>query len=155
MREVRLAHLAVFSGVPKNSPLAQTILLAALKEALMSLTAHINNTGSLIGQYLWQRYHSSAPLARAANRQLIGATTIRPDVTGYPWAMVSRAVDYRLRYAFGLTRRQLAMPAYGAQILAEQHAEHYQSSLWQAFFDQLDMTIANLQPAGRRLDREG
>ncbi|HKD74778.1 MAG TPA: hypothetical protein VKB76_04755, partial [Ktedonobacterales bacterium] len=121
----------------------------------MSLTAHINNTGSLIGQYLWQRYHSSAPLARAANRQLIGATTIRPDVTGYPWAMVSRAVDYRLRYAFGLTRRQLAVPAYGAQILAEQHAEHYQSSLWQAFFDQLDTTIANLQPAGRRLDREG
>src|SRR5579884_1985105 len=117
----------------------------------MSLTAHINNTGSLIGQYLWQRYHFSAPLARAANRQLSGATTIRPDAAGYPWATVSRAVDYRLRYAFGLSRRQLEVPAYGAQILAEQHAEHYQMPLWRTFFDQLDATIARLQPAGRRL----
>lgn len=120
----------------------------------MSLTAHVANNGSLIGHYLWRSYNHTAPLAHAANQELGAATTLRPDAESYPWATVSRAMDYRIRYSFGVSREQIILPARGAQILAALHDEHYDRDLLHAFFAQLEGTLDLLQPSGRQLDQD-
>jgi hypothetical protein len=77
----------------------------------MSLTSHLNDTRSPIGQFLRERFSQSTGLTKEANRQLKSATAILPLSHPWPYREIGRAIDYRIRYGFALTpsRRLVAM----------------------------------------------
>src|SRR5438128_4592589 len=74
----------------------------------MSLTSHLSDPASPIGQFIKQRFVQTTRLTKAANLQLKVAETLRPALPGisYPYAPIGTAIDYRIRYAFDVTPYQ-------------------------------------------------
>ena len=66
----------------------------------MSLTSHLNDPASPIGQFIKRRFAQTTGLTKAANLQLKVAETLRPALPGisYPYAPIGTAIDYRIRY---------------------------------------------------------
>ena len=140
----------------------------------MSLTSHLNNPTSPIGQFIKQRFAQTARLTKAANLQLKAAETLRPALSGslYPYAPIGTAIDYRIRYAFDVTPYQQLVAWHGALLLTAKPVESltltpnyfdimqgvaqgpYPLKLVRQFFESLDYTLQTIQPVGRRLDAE-
>src|SRR3989442_7759058 len=138
----------------------------------MSLTSHLNNPTSPIGQFIKQRFAQTTRLTKAANLQLKAAETLRPALPGisYPYAPIGTAVDYRIRYAFDVTPYQQLVAWQGALLLTAKPVESltltpiyfdimkgvaqgpYPLKLVRKFFVSLDYTLQTIQPVGRRLD---
>lgn len=97
----------------------------------MSLSSHLDDRTSPIGQFIRQRFSQTAQLTRVANQQLKNAQTIRPPQagTGYPYAIIGTAIDYRLRYAFAITPYQRLVAWQGALQLAVQPVKSDQDIL--------------------------
>src|SRR5258708_22742164 len=74
----------------------------------MSLTSHLKDPASPIGQFIKRRFAQTARLTKMANQQLKSAMTLRPELSdpSYPNAFIGTAIDYRLRYAFQITPYQ-------------------------------------------------
>ena len=85
----------------------------------MSLTSHLNNPASPIGQFIKQRFAQTARLTKAANPGLKSADTIRPTQadSSYPYGLIGTAIDYRIRYAFAITPYQRLVAWGGAKLL--------------------------------------
>jgi len=85
----------------------------------MSLTSHLNNPISPIGQFIKQRFAQTARLTKAANQGLKSADTIRPTQvdSSYPYGLIGTAIDYRIRYAFDITPYQRLVAWEGAKLL--------------------------------------
>ncbi len=82
----------------------------------MSLTSHLNNPTSPIGQFIKQRFAQTARLTKIANPGLKSADTIRPTQadSSYPYGLIGTAIDYRIRYAFDVTPYQRLVAWQGA-----------------------------------------
>ncbi len=118
----------------------------------MSLSSVFNHHGSIVGQYLWQRYHNTSRLARVANTQLAQAGTVRPQAEAYPWAVVARAVGYRLRFCWGMMPLRDLLAWRGAQMLAQTPEAPYPQATIATLFAELEAAIARIAPAGRQPD---
>ena len=140
----------------------------------MSLTSHLSDPASPIGQFIKQRFAQTARLTKAANLQLKAAETLRPALAGvsYPYAPIGTAIDYRIRYAFDVTPYQQLVAWHGALLLTAKPVEGltltpiyfdimqgvaqrpYPLKLVRQFFESLDYTLQTIQPVGQRLDAE-
>ncbi len=85
----------------------------------MSLTSHLNNPASPIGQFIKQRFAQTARLTKTANPGLKSADTIRPTQadSSYPYGLIGTAIDYRIRYAFDITPYRRLVAWQGAKLL--------------------------------------
>lgn len=115
----------------------------------MSLRSLFNQHGTVIGQYLWQRYPHTGKLVRAANAQLAGAVTVRPDLPNYPWAVVARATALRLRYSLGFTSPRQLLAWHGAQLLTQAPEAPYPLAALPAIFAELEAILRQCDAAGR------
>ncbi len=71
----------------------------------MSLTSHLDNKSSSIGQFIKQRFAHTNMLTKEPNRQLKNVHTFRPILQAgeqYPYGLLGMVIDYRIRYALGL-----------------------------------------------------
>ncbi len=86
----------------------------------MSLTSHLKDPASPIGQFIRQRFAHTTNLTRAANMQLRSMATLRPGTAtpGYPYSTLGIAIDYRLRYSFAITPHRYLVAWKGAMLLA-------------------------------------
>lgn len=119
----------------------------------MSLSSHLEDKTSPIGQFIRQHFSQTSALTKDANRQLKGVATLRPVVQAgeqYPYGTLGAAIDYRVRYAFAITPYHEFVAWHGAVLLARSGS--YSRGLVQAFFERLDATVNALQPVGRILD---
>ncbi len=86
----------------------------------MSLTSHLDNKSSPIGQFIKQRFAHTGMLTKEPNRQLKHVQTFRPILQAgeqYPYGLLGTAIDYRIRYAFGITPYQRLVAWHGAMKL--------------------------------------
>jgi hypothetical protein len=116
----------------------------------MSLTSHLDDAASPVGQFIKQRFASTKNLTSVANQQLKTATTLRPAASEgtYPYATLGTVIDYRLRYAFAITPYQHLVAWQGARLLAN---DAYTVEIIQKFFTRLATTVQTMQPVGRIL----
>jgi hypothetical protein len=86
----------------------------------MSLSSHLDDPTSPIGQFIKQRFARTSRLTKAVNQQLKSADTIRPvnADNSYPYGLIGTAIDYRIRYAFAITPYQRLVAWKGALKLA-------------------------------------
>ncbi len=86
----------------------------------MSLSSHLDDPTSPIGQFIKQRFAKTGRLTKAANQQLKSADTIRPANAdnSYPYGIIGAAIDYRIRYAFEITPYRRLVAWKGALKLA-------------------------------------
>lgn len=119
----------------------------------MSLTSHLDNSSSPIGQYIKQHFSHTKAFTSVANPQLKQSDTLLPAQAdkAYPYATLGTVIDYRLRYAFDITPYQQFVAWLGARMLA---GRMYPVTLLKAFFDSLDTTVRTVQPVGRLLATE-
>src|SRR5258707_4122240 len=79
----------------------------------MSLTSHLRDSNSPIGQFIRQRFSQSPRITRIANPQLRGARTINPGFASSIYGHLGMAIDYRIRYYFALTPKEHLVAWYG------------------------------------------
>ena len=86
----------------------------------MSLTSHLEDGTSPIGQFIRQRFARSTKLRKEANRQMRSATTLRRDavISGYPYSTLAIALKYRIRYSFAITPFRNLVAWKGAMLCA-------------------------------------
>ncbi len=94
----------------------------------MSLSRHVKDRSSPIGQFLRARFPNTRSFLREARKQVRSAELILPTLhepgfredgkTRYPWSTIGLAVDYRIRYYFGVTPRDKLVAYSGAKLLA-------------------------------------
>ena len=83
----------------------------------MSLTSHLKDTASPVGQFIRQRFTHTNSLTKETNRELRSIPTLRPALQAgeeYPYTFLGAAIDYRLRYAFEITPYQRLVAWRGA-----------------------------------------
>lgn len=92
----------------------------------MSLTSHLKDPASPIGQFIKQRFAQTAQLIKTANPGLKSVDTIRPTQadSSYPYGLIGTAIDYRIRYAFDITPYQ--------RLVAWQGALELTTKLWES-----------------------
>lgn len=129
----------------------------------MSLTSHLANPTSPIGQFFRERFPYSAPIIIQGDQKLRAIHTLRPNAPGenYPWRLVGQALDYRLRYAFAVTPSERLVAKLGASVLCgrirdieedgKEAPAPYAPALIDDFFTSLDTALARIAPAGRTL----
>src|SRR5713101_6997364 len=85
----------------------------------MSLTSHLKDPASTIGQFIKQRFAHTANLTKDAKDKLRGVITFLPTnvTTRYPYGTIGTAIDYRIRYAFSITPSRQLKAWYGATLL--------------------------------------
>ena len=86
----------------------------------MSLTSHLDNRSSPIGQFIKQCFAHTNVLTKEPNRQLKNVQTLRPALQAgeqYPYGLIGTAIDYRIRYIFGITPYQKLVAWDGAMKL--------------------------------------
>lgn len=116
----------------------------------MSLTSHLSNPTSPIGQYIKQHFALTRSLTNVANQQLKQSNTLLPAQVdkAYPYSTLGIVIDYRLRYAFDITPYHQFVAWNGATMLAR---SSYPVTLLRAFFASLDTTVRTIQPVERLL----
>ena len=120
----------------------------------MSLTSHLDDSSSPIGQYIKQHFAHTKVLTSVVNQQLKQAVTLLPaqkEKSPYPYATLGTVIDYRLRYAFDITPYEQLVAWLGARMLVR---NRYSVTLLKTFFDTLDITVRAMQPVGRLLSTE-
>jgi hypothetical protein len=124
----------------------------------MSLTSHLDDRSSPIGQFLRTRFAQTATVTRTTNAQLRALTTLHPQpLSGeaYPYRDIGCAIDYRIRYSFAVTPWEQFVAATGAKRLPK-WADNpvYATSLIAGFTERLAAAIADIRPVGCTLARE-
>ena len=92
----------------------------------MSLSSHLNDPASPIGQFLKLTFANTRRLTTSANQHLKTMETLRPAHAdaSYPYALIGTAIDYRIRYAFEMTPYQQLVAWNGALLLTTKRREH-------------------------------
>lgn len=121
----------------------------------MSLTSHLNNPQSPVTKFFTRRFPNTRSVVKECNDLVRGSTTIRPAKgpgEHFPYSTIGTAIDYRLRYYFKATPHQ-EFPGWKiSPLLYLMDPPVLIPS--KAFFDSLETVICQLQPAGRKLDRD-
>lgn len=120
----------------------------------MSLSSHLDDRTSPIGQFIRQHFSQTTALTKDANRRLKEAATLRPLVSAgeaYPYGTLGAAFDYRIRYAFAITPFQQLVAWHGAMLLSNPGG-YYSRRLVYAFFESLDAMLQAIEPVARRLN---
>ncbi len=127
----------------------------------MSLTSHLRDPQSPIGQFIRQHGSQTARIARVTNPQLRSAETINPGFEPWVYSHLGTALDYRIRYFFAVTPSQQLIAYTGASLLPVQISDSgypmegpYSLDLIEAFFTRLDAFLETIQPVGRQLEAE-
>jgi hypothetical protein len=124
-------------------------LASSPEENAMSLTAHLKDKESPVRQFLYTTFPNSGPITAETKSYLSTAKTILPAGT-VQYAAVGMALDYRIRYCFGVTPPERLTAYEGALvgILAGKLAE----DLVRGFFTRLKQSVARIKPVQQRLD---
>ena len=138
----------------------------------MSLTEHLKNGKSPICQFLRTQFPNTRSFLAEARKMVRAAGTIVPD-EDVPWGLIGTALDYRIRYYFGITPHEELVAYKGARRLTEhvsslanlpkteqQDFLDYIESLrsiplkseYQDFFDGLDSLLEQTPPINTRLE---
>lgn len=117
----------------------------------MSLTSNLNNTRSPVRQFLQEQFPDTRPVVQECNRQMAGATTIRPEskVEAHVAGLIGTAFDYRLRYYFGVTHPKDFIAWEGMLSIGGP-----EQNLFVDFFVSLTNVLEQLQPVGKLLERK-
>ena len=86
----------------------------------MSLTGHLKNKDSPIRQFLRTRFPNTRSFLADDRKRIREADTIRPR-EAVPWFTIGTALDYRIRYYFGLTPSDQLNAYRGARTLSVIH----------------------------------
>lgn len=68
----------------------------------MSLTSHLDNSHSPVYKFMREHFPDTRAIVRACNKELKNQPVIRPK-EAIDWGLVGQAIDYRIRYYFGVT----------------------------------------------------
>jgi hypothetical protein len=121
----------------------------------MSLTSHLKDSASPIGQFLRTRFAQTKAITVVANPRLRTCATLRPQpIPGevYPYGDIGRAIDYRIRYSFAITPWEQLVAEQGAgRLLACADNADYAASLITGFAKHLAAALADIRPVGRAL----
>jgi hypothetical protein len=150
---------------------------------VVSLRRQINDSGSLVAQFFKELIPGVRPVVRDYNQRMRETSTLRPtaslDIP--PWGTIGTAIDYRIRYYFGITSvvdlvavqgaRMLFAPSHGTAAgkplpgraawsgggyaLDEGIPDFYMNmpSLAMEFFLDLELALKAVRPVTRRLGR--
>ena len=137
----------------------------------MSLTGHLKDRNSPICQFLRTQFPNTRSFLEEARKQIRRAGTIQPD-EDVPWGVIGTALDYRIRYYFGITPHEKLAAYRGSETLSDVQriAQSFQLGVnsngskvdpmlaadvadygYQGFFDSLDELLKRISPAGIRL----
>lgn len=127
----------------------------------MSLTSHLANRESVVRQFFFEQFPNTRSVTRECARILAGASTIRPNTT-VPYGTLGTAIDYRIRYYFSITPSKDLVAWHGAALVMDETLDGkvvifepgylLPTDLITSFFASLDEVLAQLRPAGQRLD---
>lgn len=149
----------------------------------MSLTSHLVDTHSPIGQFFRHRFAQTTSVTRQINPQLRQISPLLPAAHPWPYSHIGMAIDYRIRYSFALTPSHNLVAWHGAWKLLrsvdrvkmngylQQRAGYtagpiendedaptvrseYSLDVIYRFFCSLDALLERVQPAGRSLQAE-
>jgi hypothetical protein len=143
---------------------------------LMSLRRQIKDSRSPVARFFKELIPSVRPLVREYNERVRETSTLRPPTTSGnpPWGTIGTAIDYRLRYYFGVTPTHDLVAANGARMLYAPPGRRSQPGreawggqgrldtarpnvyaaapvLVTEFFHDLEQTLADVQPVAQRL----
>ena len=138
----------------------------------MSLTSEINNPKSPIGTFFRQRFPNTRAVVTECNQSLREAETIRPrEPVDNHIGTLGTAIDYRLRYYFAALPSQELRAWSGAERVSDKMLWDTAIIDWSSlslpwpsfrlpkelildFFHSLDAMLEDVQPAGRKLNRD-
>ena len=136
----------------------------------MSLTSQIEDSKSPVGAFFRTRFPNTRAVVTECNKSLRNAETIHPtERIGKDFGTLGTAIDYRLRYYFAATPSQDLVAWRGAQMVNDRgfhgrvelaaggsfvELPKLPEEIVEGFFQNLDVTLADLQPVGRKLDRD-
>lgn len=120
----------------------------------MSLTSHLKSTSSPVRQFISTRFPHTSPLlvADPADPTSLlpvsaGEAIVRPDESsGYPWAAVGMALDYRFRLFMECASPE-SLAAHRGALLLETRGHHVPGA-----FGELCASLLALVPVGSRTD---
>src|SRR6266436_4002959 len=84
----------------------------------MSLTSHLRDPNSPIGQFISQRFSQTSSLTKVTNKRLRDLSTTNPGFPTWVYSHLGMAIDYRIRYSFAITPSRHLIAWYGAPELA-------------------------------------
>lgn len=136
----------------------------------MSLTSHLKDSKSPVRRFFSERFPNTRSVIRECRSTITDAETIRPAIP-VPWGTIGIALDYRLRYYFGITPSHDLVAWAGAKrvsddeiwesvgigsyaIKAGPNDPSLPRGTIESFFQDLDEVLPELRPAGRQLDRQ-
>ena len=128
----------------------------------MSLSSHLEDKNSHIRQFLRTQFPNTRSFLAEARKMVREADTIVPD-ENVPWGLIGTALDYRIRYYFGITPHEGLVASRGARILSLTHkvtsgevtCENKPIPLkseYQDFFDGLDSLLEQTSLINTRLE---
>lgn len=79
----------------------------------MSLSSHLRNKNSPIRDFIRSQFPNTRELLKDGRRQIRNASMIRPDAK-LPYSTIGIAIDYRIRYYFGVTPHSELVAFHGA-----------------------------------------
>lgn len=127
----------------------------------MSLTSHLANQYSPVRQFMHEWFPFTRPFLAPYRIALRGAETLRPVIDpaehrAYPYGLIGHAIDYRIRYYFGVTPWKQLVASRGALCYARLPTREMRSPVLMAsaFGRELDLCLARCQPVGRALDAD-
>lgn len=141
----------------------------------MALTHELKDPESPVAQFFAERFSNFKPIFEEWRAILAGVHSIKPEVR-VPYGTIGTAIDYRIRYYFGITPWELTIAYLGAYHLVGQRTVVLKSgeravmsnfnpiegpstnqTRWEArideFASELASTLTNLAPARRKLAR--
>ncbi len=126
-----------------------------------SLTGHLAKASNPVRAFLFDVLPSEA--AKPITDEIRAALAEGPRIAGAtlaPWehALIGTAVDYRLRYSFAVTPASKFVAAVGVSKLPRYLTNEPDGGIeffmtCQQFMDDIDSTVTELSPIGRRLDK--
>jgi hypothetical protein len=133
----------------------------------MSLSSHLDDAGSPVRRFLYEQFPHTRELMAACRSSLEGSETIRrADTSGSPpYGTLGTAIDYRLRYYFGVTPPREFVAATGARMLNMAAGDRRllgfgdlapgvgpSEEVRDEFFMHLEKTVEAIRPVARRCE---
>lgn len=84
----------------------------------MSLTDHLKSKSSPIRQFFLDQFPNTRSFLADARKRVREASTVRPDAD-VQWSTIGMALDYRVRYYFGVTPHDKLIAYEGARCLTD------------------------------------
>lgn len=130
----------------------------------MSLTSHLRNKNSPICKFLTEAFPNIKPFLAEARKRVRDAPTAKP-IGRVSYGTIGTAIDYRIRYYFGVTQPSQLIAWNGASrtVVLTVETEHGEATVYPAdglqldkdlvdgFFERLTAFLNDTDPVHRRL----